>query len=394
MYRFLLAGVFFCVIAVHVSAQDSSSPNTSPAIQAMKESLATLRHTSLRITSQVTGEVMQGNLDAERHTSMSVCGDKKKIATEWIDSSNTLEGHYRTEFIIQPRGQVLSAQWLVDDAGEEVPSEDGNNSIGLLLSDSTIAPGQNVRDQANIYSSLDESAFPLGYYGYSPLEHYLTGTIVREDRVDGLVEMQIDSEYGSLELTLDPQHGSLPTHIQLTKNRDDIVVDGPVRTFFNPSPPETDVPLIDPGPMIESPENEATQMQWDIEFTEFKQLPTGDWYPSQSNATYRVDFANQPSWVTHSSLSVSELSPEDATCDFTVTFPEGTSVSIEGAYHLPYRWDGKAAVPGVPDLPDGGGYDEEQQRNSKWVYLFIFNAIAILVVIILFARARLFSTKA
>lgn len=365
------------------SLADSLSP-----IQNLAASLLKVHQASLVIEEAIKGTRAGGPFTADRLTTIRVCSQQKLISTDWLDSAGSPDHHNRTEYLCYSSGAVLTADARVDNEGNEKKYEDERTSVSLVLSDaSLVSEDVFLLDEDSIYKAIDGSAMPLGFYGYAPLSDYLEGKIVREEQTPEGYIIETHSDRGTLLLTLDPEHGWLPLQVEVRKESNDLVFDGPVSDFF--ILPESLVPVVNPSSKTKNSQLVGKQMSWVSRTTAFAKSADGAWYPSEIEESQKSTFTDGSLWQTKSTIKVREVDIKDKQCKFSFDIPIGLQVTVAEAFQLPYKWDGTKAVPGVPDFPSESGYNTSPLRRSKLSYILWFNLI-VLVSIVIFVIVKYF----
>lgn len=290
-----------------------------------------------------------------------------------FESPGTDAAFSQNDFILYDSGDVLSCQASLDSSLRQV---DGvTSSLGFLLYSKRLAGKQRL-DKRSMFTNLNDAGAALWIVGYAPLRNHIDEaselTITPTD--DG-AEIHSRSEYGRLSLTLAKSSGWLPRSIQLTKGPEHKTIGGLVRDVYG-----------------SSGANPVTSIKWIAEFTDFTRDNDGRYAPKHATVL-RQEVSE--AGIARSETTTIELDrvifdPPLTASDFRteIVAPVDYPVTVNEASHLPFKWDGEAAVPGVPIDPERIVESLAGSGGGKRTLLIALNVALVLVLALLFWRKR------
>ncbi len=340
---------------------------------------------SMRFQSVVeyNEEVALSPINRERNTvELQRSGAKELVS---ITSSRHLlaggELRLKNDYLIYENGEVLSLQAQLGEDLEQVLTD--GNSLMLLLSSKSLVEAP-VRSRQDVYGYLGESGAAIWILGSSPIKDYLeaNGKLVTE-LTDGGVKVTSSGRLGSFAAELSKANGWLPHEFSIVKSARVKLFGRFVRDLLIPE--EEDKP---------NPKHLLRSVEWNGRALEYKTTPEGAWYASKLSVVSKLIFEGGQVNTTRCTIDISDagfsLDDADASCETSIEVPVGYQVSIEEAPHLPYRWNGEKAVPGIPDMPRREASVAMRGEGDNYKhYLVAANFVAILIIVALLLRKRL-----
>lgn len=122
---------------------------------------------------------------------------------------------------------------------------------------------------------------------------------------------------------------------------------------------------------------------WTGDFDEYITDSANHWAPKKINITRETSLvADKPSEIIETRMNLQHViyEPTFADADFQteIIAPIGYSVTVDGAYHLPYEWDGVKAIPRVKPIGKVISQFADSWMSRKG--LIAFNVIFLVIV--------------
>ncbi len=177
-----------------------------------------------------------------------------------------------------------------------------------------------------------------GYVGSFSIVEYVGDDADIQVQPDGdLVHVRARSDLGLMQLWLDPDAGFLPRRLHLVKQGTD-------RTFGDRTVQDLEIR----GRSERWVSGSVDRLEWSADDIDLQRSGEG-FYMRSVELDKRMFMTSGAVQTTRSAVTIDEItfSPEFDDDDFRplLKIPVGTGVSIMGASHLPYEWDGEKVVP-------------------------------------------------
>jgi hypothetical protein len=291
----------------------------------------------------------------------------------------------QNDFVVYDSGSVLGAQRRLTDALEQ------SGPGALKLWSKEIAGVQTVSGE-NVIVKLGESAIVLWWLGRTPLELYLVDESSSSKWDSG--RLLAKSRFGVIELEVfEGQH--IPAWIRVTKTLGHDCLVGSLANWYSPFQAEATsssmVEVIPDGAPPEPATPKVVEIVWecamkDLQFAE-RQI-----FPRTFDVVSTTRFANggESRFETHLTVESLELSPSLSVADLSsqLNFPVGTSVVVASAPHLPYRWDGEKAVPGVASISPVSEESTPVSPRGRLLLLLLLNGLLLILASIAYLAYR------
>ena len=280
--------------------------------------------------------------------------DRKLLS---IAKASTSKGGMQTDFELHPNREVFFSQARVGVDFRQPASYTYGNTMKLYSSE--VGGRSQKINKENVFTALGEAGILIWWIGRTPLEMYLKEPATIQWRDERLFA---SGPYGELELAVSAENNWLPTYLRLRKTKAHKCFVGTVEKWYSPfEDAERSDGAEDIIPDGAEPEPEIPQVQeitWECHVSDF-QKSDGIVYPGKflSVCKFRLGDGSSTKLTTHLNVSRCDFRPtlSDADTRTELKFPVGARVVVDGAIHIPYRWDGMEAVPGVfsvePDKP-------------------------------------------
>lgn len=287
------------------------------------------------------------------------------------------ESSQRNDYVIYDDGVVLSIQAELDENLEQVPIS--RSSLSLVLSNKHLVDAR-VRTKASVYNYLGDTATAVWILGHSPIVDYLEGNgELKAELTDGVAKVVSDGSLGSFEAELSKKNGWLPREFFIRKSMDTKLFGRPVRDL-----------LIPEGEKNPDPAHLLRLVEWNGRVIEFETTAEQVIYASRIYVDFRMVFDSGAVNSTKCIIKLKDITHDsDESCETGILIPVDYPVGVDGAPHLPYKWDGHKAVPGIPDMPPReSSVVLGDNSKSYGGYFLAANLLVILLVLVLLARKR------
>jgi hypothetical protein len=364
-------------------------PVARTVLNDMRRAISANRLLPLRIESD--SKVDNGFKDAvatggHQITEVHRCEKLERVIKTWRPSGATDSTMY--EYLISEAGDVLAIQAMFDDSQHQKPINDAPENLLIVLSNKQLVnPGMRIRTKQTVYGILGDAAFAYWSVGNSPIEDYLESDQLAVNLTSSGADVKSEGKLGEFSAELSKEHGWLPRKFSIIKLADSEIEGRAIRNIFDAEVPE--------GVLINEklPKIVIERMEWHCTVVDFARSTEGVWYPSEISYVGRTVFGGGGVNSGESRVLVSLRDQADGdSCKPSIEIPIGFQVGVEGAPHLPHRWDGEKAVPGLQDLPSRGqkGPLGALQVNKTRIMIIAINVaiVAILVIVILLKRWR------
>lgn len=268
--------------------------------------------------------------------------------------------------------------YIQRDLGSGLQLEADDNFAVTIRGERLAGAGQRA-GVGEMVSDLSNLAIILGYLDGEPLARYMNDVSTVEVTNEGeLVRINATGKLGSLQAWLDPEFGHLPRRLSLIKKGADLYngrrVDEIDMRGGNIWPPGG-VQRID-------------YAADDIALARSDDLP----YIRHAVLTKKFFCEAGPVVTFETDATVTEIAfkPDlpDSAFRTEIEVPIGHAVTVEGAAHLPYVWDGNWAAPDVEPVIE---LKPRPRQGSGWRQLLVYGnllAFVCLVGFVLFRRWR------
>lgn len=309
---------------------------------------ALVRYGSLELRATARGQHPSG--DGRQVTSVKFLtikrgGPRAFISIkEIVDRPGDETWRLHKEYVICENDDVLSCQARIDPSLRQV---DNDSYLGVGLYSQRLAESQAV-DRDSVYFALNEAAAALWIIGQRPLLGYLDDAsavsvrLIEPGSEASGAEILVTGEFGRLKLSASRASGWLPQSFELVKERELRMVGGRVTDIYA---------------------GRVTSMVWSGEASGFTTDSESHGAPTELHVQQRTNWKAKPVQIEDTMIDIENVrfNPELTDRDFEIDIavPVEYPVTIMGAAHLPYKWNGREAVPGTPNAP---------QRPNKLVY--------------------------
>ena len=251
-------------------------------------------------------------------------------------------------------GSVVGLQAGLNESWKQVEGDDSKQ--GIVYWSKQVAGTQRV-DHASVPIKLGHYQIILWWIGQTPMARYLASgaTITESPLSDGTVRIVAKGPYGEAILEASPSDGWLPRKFRITKRLDDLCIDGTVRQWLAPepqSPTVTDVYPPGEEPERQPPPPTVQSITWEGTAEGFTSDDQGRWFARRISVTQTIHYQGRPPAVLTATVDIDSLKfdPKFTADDFRsdLVFPVNAAVTVRGAEHLPFKWDGTKPVPGIP----------------------------------------------
>lgn len=365
-----------------LDAQESGRLTNDQVVGALRESLARFDAVDLTASIHVQSVDHLGS-NAETVVESTALRVSRQVQRALISMKSKTDRPaqdswlMQNDFIVYDNDDVLSCQAGIDLSLAQVKGV--NDDLGFLLYSARLA-GEQRLDRQSVYGNLNDSGAALWIIGYAPLSDYLDGPLgpVVNVTEDG-AEIEAASAFGLLTAKLSKSHGWLPKSFRIEKNREHKTVGGLVGDVYAS---ETGVGV----------EQRVTSVTWTGKIDSFVSDDAGRWAPKRMTVTRTTNAGKTliGSIVTTIDLEQVTFNPSLTELDFhtDIVAPLGYPVTVNNATHLPYKWDGTGAAPGVPIDPQRLIEGVAEPGNGKRILLILANVALVLVLIVLLWRKR------
>lgn len=268
--------------------------------------------------------------------------------------------------VVGEDGAVMHFQSNLDDSMKQV---DGLHPGLIITIDSKTLSGSQEDDSQSVLYGLNDGGAALWVVGYASIREMLKSAKPSDVEFrEGVAEIRTDGTQGRMRLVVSEASGWLPQTFEIAKSKHHQTIRGLVGVVF---------------------ENMVTAVVWTGKVTDFHSDSTGRWWPGQIEVVRRTEWIDKPVEVSTTSIVMNSvefdvpLKAEDF--QTSLVFPVNFPVTVEGADHLPYKWNGSAPVPGVPDRPPRPNkvYEETTPANRRIGMVWLGGASILLFVAII-----------
>lgn len=292
-----------------------------------------------------------------------------------VDRPGAETSRMREEFLVYENGDVLRCQAKLDSSLKQV---DGRNGLALRLDSKRLAGTQQL-DRKSVYLALNDAGAALWIIGYAPLLDYLDGASkIEVARGASGTEIVAVGEYGRLKLTASSSSGWLPQSFEIVKEPGHKTFGGLVADLYG---------------------NSVRSIVWTGKADGFTSDSVGRWVPAKMDVQRRTERKEKPAETDRITIDFEHVTfdPPLTASDFRIGIvaPVGYPVFVIGANHLPYKWDGQAVVPGVPNMPprlnqqvEYKNLEKSGRPNRTLTVLILFNVLLVLIFIVVLWRRR------
>ena len=352
-----LIAVVMLLLQSSVYSAESSSPKGEPLIL-LRESLSNFDHVDLEATVHATlssSTTATQFLRVKRHGSRALISWK-----EFVDRPGKETWRAQHDACVYGNGDVLQCQVAIDSSLKQVS---GPANLALVLNSSRLAKSQEV-DAKSVYYGLNDASAALWVIGYQSITDMLkNASSVQLVSRDAGAEVRAFGAYGRLKLVLSAANGWLPQSFELIKDPGHETVRGTVADVYK---------------------NSVTFVSWTGKVSDFTVDSAGRWAPARMTVERRTEWKDRPSEPDTTTIEFQRVTfdPALTEADFQtdIAAPVGYPVSIRGADHLPYRWDGVAAVPGIPD--GAGRVEGYRGRGGLLQAILICINVALIAIVV------------
>jgi hypothetical protein len=314
----------------------------------------------------------RGETFTERHMLFRHAGSRVLSSVKWkfVSPAKELPSYWQSDAIVHESGDVQSLFAPLDSLYQHVQGD--SRSTRLILYSERLAGVQQRNRESVLRMPTEFGPVVWNIGGFGLLEHLDSAASLSIKHFQDRALLNLESELGSLELSLSNRYGWLPQAFKLVTKPEHITVGGTLRDVFA----EGSI--------------EVLSRVWEGEVKEFATDRRGQWYAKEIRFSRISRHRNHPEGVTAIETRVEDLgfTPVLRDKDFRsdIVVPVGHMVSIDGASHLPYRWDGKKAVPDVPVWWEGNAIGNLSDRPGTRVLLIVFNVLLLLIVSLILLR--------
>ncbi len=247
------------------------------------------------------------------------------------------------DLVVYGEGDIVTCQAALDTSLRQITGT--TDDLGILLYSKWLA-GKQRFDRKSVYNNLNDAGAVLWVIGYAPLLDYIEeASEVDIIPTDDGAKLIATSEYGVLTLSLSKAHDWLPKSFQVVKNPEHKTVGGLVGEVFK---------------------GEVKSVTWTGEVKDFIADDVGRWAPKSLLVQRRTVRNSGTANILETDITLDQvkydppLTEADLTTD--IVTPVGFRVTVDGAEHLPYEWDGENAVPRTASL----GEIASGVKNRVW----------------------------
>jgi hypothetical protein len=301
-----------------------------------------------------------------RHSGSRALLSEKEV----VDQPGQETARMQTDFVVEDNGDVLDFQTGLDSSLKQLDFRKRHSELRICLYSQRLAGKQTV-DRDSVYFMLNDAGAAVWVIGYAPVLDYLDrATKIQVAPVGSGAEVLASGAYGRLKLAVSPSSGWLPHSFELTKEPEHITTGGRVADVYK---------------------NLVKSIVWTGESKDFRTDSKGRRSPTQIQVHRQTNWKNGPAESIETRIELQKVifDPTLAASDFQtdITAPAGFAVAIKDAVNLPYRWDGHAIVPGIPDLPPvPNRIAFEKLKSSSGakrtrMLLILFNGLALILIV-------------
>lgn len=341
------SAILIVLLNCSVSCLSIARAEEEGAIQRLLESLKKFESIEMSATISATVSMRPSRSQAKTWEQILQVKRDGSRALLSLTSKNPLPSGdrvtYLNESILYENGEVLEAQARLDNKSLE-QVEGVNDDLLFGLNSKAIAGTQRI-DRSSMYFNLKDAVAACWVIGYWPLHQQISAAdkISSHTSDDGKIIIDCESIYGHLQLELSKEHDFLPSAISLTKL--------PIHMSNGKRVAEID--MVGDGELW--PKGGVKRIKWQVTVDKFGSSD-GFAFPKVMSVLQNVISQQGPVTSTSTEIQIEKCvfrqSFDDAEWLPRIKSPVGHSVTIRGAEHLPYVWNGEKAVPQATSLGD------------------------------------------
>lgn len=277
-------------------------------------------------------------------------------------------------------------------AGLQVPFDDDWSQVvdsrPLISYWSKEVAGVQDVETTTAFNKLDHYGCAVWWIGRTPLAQYMApdAKIHVSSVGDNDAIITAESSFGVIALEVSRAHGWLPKKYKVTKFPESLCAKGTIQEWF--SPPADSANAVYPAgdiPVDEIAVPVVKSVTWEGTASDFLADDRGNWSPRKIVVTQTINYRGGSPRIIESSINIENLdfNPSFEEDDFRrdLTIPVNSRVTVRGAEHLPFKWDGAKPVPGLPDRPPSTKREIAPLAGASNRALLIGVNIAIVIVL-------------
>ncbi len=381
--------VAVCVLTLRgiLRAQDQNTAEIRAVLAPYQSSLRRLSYAELSVTADYEARsdesVKYGKArDAVIYSGQDQYLCRRKGDNLLLSSKETLRDSVRSTLLnsVLVDGGHLYVQHRSDEAGEQLTDF---SDMPVTYEGKGVAGVSDAVPVNLVLMRMEDSAVIFGLVGNYHVDNYLSeGSEQRLRREDGLDVVESRSRFGTMTLWLDPQQGSLPRRISVSKSGTD---------RHSPSielgEPDRVTGEIQMNGSEFWPTGGIRQVNFTVDFGDYTVTSDGFRIAKSMKVTNELIALTGSTATTTTDVAVTSLllSPDFTEESFRplLKIPEGHSVAVRGASHLPFKYVNHQVVPGrgIEPLETPQPYD----FNSRRTWVIGLNAILFLAGLVVLA---------
>lgn len=333
-----------CSIAVSllVSACSPLFAVEQPALASLTESLRRLEDVEIQGTTRrhSSSPLMSDPFLESNRYLLRRSGEQAFLSAVEEFGRAELSMKFQQDLLLK-NGELVYIQKDLDSELDPVVDDE----FAVTIQGERLSGPEQRADFRKMMAGLNEHAILFGLIDNEPLASYVASPAEVQTKNEGsLIRIDAKSRFGSLQAWLDPAYGHLPRRLKLTKEGADLSRDRRIDAIH------MNGGKIWPAGGVRRMEYSADKIVLD--------RSDGVPYIKQITLVSKVHSAAGPVVTTKTDATVTEIAfdPElpDEAFQTEIEIPEGFDVTVEGAMHLPYVWNGTWAVPTVEYVPNPG----------------------------------------
>jgi hypothetical protein len=326
----------------------------SNAVADLSRSLERIRQGEVRIDATVVVLSTMGTTSSIDQVRPKTAPETSQIVYRGSGSQSFLSHLYcagstfriQSDYVLREDGELLTIQAPLS---ANLQQDLNDNSISVVLRSPRLTPTTPPSDRGTLMAMIHDRGFPLGFLDGLDVADYFGEPESTPSVMEGsLVRVSAKTDNGEIILLLDPLYGHLPREVRLVKRGRDKTGNRRV----------DEIEMAGDGSRW--PAGKVSQLVWRAERIE---LDRRDDTPYIRRAVVHADTVSAAGPVvrltTRAEVTGLDLgvSFRDEQLTSTLKTPEHYRVTIEGAPHLPYEFQGGEVVPrviGAAALARGG----------------------------------------
>jgi len=293
------------------------------------------------VNSEATKAVFTTSVELKRTGSRIVLSSKALAERPSKDT-----WRQQIDQVVGENGEVILFQSKLDDAMKQVEGLHPGLSISV---DSEKLSGSQGKDLQSVLYGLNDGGAAVWVVGYASIREMLkSAKPTNVELRDGVAEIRADGANGQIRVLVSEASGWLPQTFEIVKSKHHETVGGLVGVIF---------------------ENKVTSVVWTGKAGGFRSDSAGRWWPGEIEVVRRTEWIDQPAEVTTTKITINSVEFDVALTDndfrTSLVFPANFPVTVHGADHLPYKWNGSEPVPGIPDRPPRPNKVYEETTPAK-----------------------------